>query len=278
MKFIIQKKTLSLLLFSLSFFLYSCVGLENLVSTLSRAANNSSLLDRNYEEFEPEPRYDDRYDEDYDEDPDYDEDKSEDKDYGRDKNRLIETGLLLSSGISSYQYGTHTLNQSISQSTTNTKRTNLTYALKSDTINLSRYNGKVVTIIGSKVKGYPIDGGPEFIHVDEIEIVRQEEDNQEESRDYGRGKNRLIETGLLLRSGITSYQYGTHTLNQRTINTKRINLTYALKSDRINLNRYSGKIVTIIGSKVRGYPVDFGPEFIHVDEIKLVGRSPLNSR
>ncbi|WP_157491651.1 hypothetical protein [Flammeovirga sp. SJP92] len=64
-------------------------------------------------------------------------------------------------------------------------------------------------------------------------------------------------TGVIEEQGITTYQYGTHTLSG-----------VALRSNTVNLDEYVDKKVTIIGHKVEGYPVDGGPDFIEVDEIK----------
>ncbi|WP_223033424.1 hypothetical protein [Hanstruepera marina] len=63
-------------------------------------------------------------------------------------------------------------------------------------------------------------------------------------------------SGVIQESGITSYQYGTHTLEGDTF--------YALKSDSINLNDYVGKSVTVEGQSISGYPVDGGPEYLLV--------------
>ncbi|MBZ9629541.1 hypothetical protein LB465_02025 [Salegentibacter sp. LM13S] len=68
-------------------------------------------------------------------------------------------------------------------------------------------------------------------------------------------------TGTIESQGITSYQYGTHTLNAE-------DEFYALKSEKISLDEYVGKEVTISGSKIEGYPVDGGPDYILVTEVK----------
>ena len=60
---------------------------------------------------------------------------------------------------------------------------------------------------------------------------------------------------------MTTYQYGTHTL--QTSDRK-----YALKSDRLDLNIFVGQKVTVKGSKVEGYPVENGPELISVTNVK----------
>lgn len=68
-------------------------------------------------------------------------------------------------------------------------------------------------------------------------------------------------TGTIESQGITSYQYGTHTLNTE-------DEFYALKSDKVSLDEYIGKEVTISGSKIEGYPVDGGPGYILVTQVK----------
>lgn len=64
-------------------------------------------------------------------------------------------GLLQKQGVTSYNYGTHTLGG---------------YALKSSTINLDNYLNKYVTIQGHKINGYPQNGGPDYIEVDQVSI------------------------------------------------------------------------------------------------------------
>ncbi len=64
------------------------------------------------------------------------------------------SGTIQKLGMSTFQYGTHLL-----------KADNKTYALKSGSINLDTYLDKKVTIKGRKVKGYPVDGGPELVDV-----------------------------------------------------------------------------------------------------------------
>lgn len=68
-------------------------------------------------------------------------------------------------------------------------------------------------------------------------------------------------TGTIEQQGMTSYQYGTHTLtNDETF--------YALKSEKVDLDEYVGKTVTVIADKISGYPLDGGPEYLMVLEIK----------
>lgn len=67
--------------------------------------------------------------------------------------------------------------------------------------------------------------------------------------------------GLLKKTGVTTYQYGTHTISNE-------GKTYALNSSVFNLDNYINKIVTVKGEKIKGYPVDGGPEFIDVKEVE----------
>lgn len=69
------------------------------------------------------------------------------------------TGQLKPLGMTAFQYGTHLLK-------TQTKL----YALKSSTLKLNDYIDKSVTIKGTKVPGYPLEGGPELIQVSEITV------------------------------------------------------------------------------------------------------------
>ncbi|APG60679.1 hypothetical protein [Christiangramia salexigens] len=64
------------------------------------------------------------------------------------------SGTIESVGMTSYQYGTHTLEVG-----------EAFYALKSDTVDLGNFVGKTVTIKATKVPGYPIDGGPIYLNV-----------------------------------------------------------------------------------------------------------------
>ncbi len=71
-----------------------------------------------------------------------------------------------------------------------------------------------------------------------------------------KGSDQLEITGTIQKQGITTYQYGTHTL-----------AGYALRSGTVPLDSYVGQVVTVIGHKIEGYPVDGGPEYIEVEEI-----------
>lgn len=72
------------------------------------------------------------------------------------------TGTLEKQGITSYQYGTHVLKDG--------KKT--IYALTSKSVKLGDYAGKKVTITGTLIDGYPLDGGPAFVEVTSIEVAK----------------------------------------------------------------------------------------------------------
>jgi hypothetical protein len=67
-------------------------------------------------------------------------------------------------------------------------------------------------------------------------------------------------SGKLEKLGMSTFQYGTHVL-------KSADKTYALKSDKLSLDGYVGKEVTLKGTKVDGYPIEAGPDLIEVQEI-----------
>lgn len=75
------------------------------------------------------------------------------------------------------------------------------------------------------------------------------------------GSSNVELTGTVQESGMTTYQYGTHTL--QTSDRK-----FALKSDSLDLNIFVGQKVTVKGTKVEGYPVENGPELINVINVK----------
>lgn len=67
------------------------------------------------------------------------------------------SGTIQPTGITSYQYGTHTLESG-----------DEFYALKSETIDLSQYEGQKVTVNATKIEGYPVDGGPVYLNVTKV--------------------------------------------------------------------------------------------------------------
>ncbi len=63
--------------------------------------------------------------------------------------------------------------------------------------------------------------------------------------------------GAILQQGMTTYQYGTHVI-----------AGYALRSSAIDLDKYIGQTLTVVGHLINGYPVDGGPDYLEVEEIK----------
>ena len=72
-------------------------------------------------------------------------------------NQIEVSGILQKQGMTTYQYGTHIIISNDKQ-----------YALKSSTLDLNKYQKQYVTIIGEKIAGYPIEGGPDYIEVTKI--------------------------------------------------------------------------------------------------------------
>lgn len=75
-------------------------------------------------------------------------------------------------------------------------------------------------------------------------------------------ENAMEITGTIEEQGITSYQYGTHTIT--TANDE----FYALKSNVVNLDEYLNQEVTIVAEKIDGYPLSGGPDYLLVLEVK----------
>jgi hypothetical protein len=68
--------------------------------------------------------------------------------------------------------------------------------------------------------------------------------------------------GVLKVQGITTYQYGTHTLtNESTV--------YALTSDTLILDDFDSEYVEITAKRVEGYPIDNGPVYLNVKTITI---------
>lgn len=74
-------------------------------------------------------------------------------------------------------------------------------------------------------------------------------------------------TGIIERIEISTWQYGTHTLNDE--NGK---ILFALRSSDIDLNKYQNKKVIIWGNKISGYPVDGGPIYIDVKKVEEISK------
>jgi hypothetical protein len=71
-------------------------------------------------------------------------------------------------------------------------------------------------------------------------------------------------TGTLIKPEATAYMYGTHALQ------KNNQIAAALQSKSINLDNFIGKKVRIRARKLEGYPLDGGPVFLEVIEIKII--------
>jgi len=75
-------------------------------------------------------------------------------------------------------------------------------------------------------------------------------------------KSEQIEaTGVIQKLGITTYQYGTHSITNNS-------MFYALKSDNYNLDNYVNQTVTVIGESITGYPQNGGPYYLNVTDVK----------
>lgn len=67
--------------------------------------------------------------------------------------------------------------------------------------------------------------------------------------------------GKLDVAGMSTYMYGTHKFYVK-------DTYYAVRSDKYDLNEYVEKVVTIVYTKVDGYPVEGGPEYLEIIEIR----------
>lgn len=70
--------------------------------------------------------------------------------------------------------------------------------------------------------------------------------------------NQMKITGVIQEQGITSYQYGTHTIVTEN------GEFYALTSEMVDLDDFIGKEVNLTAEKIEGYPVDGGPVYLKV--------------
>lgn len=71
------------------------------------------------------------------------------------------TGVIAQQGMTTYQYGTHVLENAENF-----------YALKSEVLDLDQYLGRKVKLKAERVEGYPVDTGPVFLNVVEVEEVK----------------------------------------------------------------------------------------------------------
>lgn len=75
------------------------------------------------------------------------------------------SGRLAEAGLTTWQYGTHTLTGVEFKDTIIRPVKSVLFAVKSSSIYLDSYNGKEVILTGYYVDGYPVDGGPPLIEV-----------------------------------------------------------------------------------------------------------------
>lgn len=71
----------------------------------------------------------------------------------------------------------------------------------------------------------------------------------------------IVIKGVIEKQGITTYQYGTHVIMSEES-------YYALRSSTMDLDAFVSKEVTLTGEIISGYPVDGGPEYIEVKDIR----------
>jgi hypothetical protein len=76
---------------------------------------------------------------------------------------LSSIGIVQKIEMSAWMYGTHTLNDSSGKPL---------YALKSTSFDLDIYENKKVEISGDLIDGYPVDGGPEYLNVTGITVIK----------------------------------------------------------------------------------------------------------
>ncbi|TRO67510.1 hypothetical protein [Christiangramia sabulilitoris] len=76
-------------------------------------------------------------------------------------NNIQYTGTIKAAGITSYQYGTHILESGDDF-----------YALRSAEADLTNFEDQEVKLWAEKIAGYPVDGGPEYLEVKKVELVK----------------------------------------------------------------------------------------------------------
>lgn len=83
-----------------------------------------------------------------------------------EKNKYISfEGVIQELEVTTWMYGTHIIYGTAANGTENVR-----YALRSDNFDLSEFMLEPVLVEGHLIKGYPVDGGPEYINVDAIAI------------------------------------------------------------------------------------------------------------
>jgi UDP-galactopyranose mutase len=77
------------------------------------------------------------------------------------KENLLIEGVIKKQGITTYQYGSHIL-----------KTEGKFYALRSKTVDLNNYIDQKVKLAAEKIEGYPVSGGPDFLLVKSVELIK----------------------------------------------------------------------------------------------------------
>jgi hypothetical protein len=79
---------------------------------------------------------------------------------GPDKIRA--QGTIEKTEMTYYQYGTHILVSEAGETL---------YALRSSTYELDEYQHQKIELTGTPVKGYPVEGGPDYLEVTGIKLL-----------------------------------------------------------------------------------------------------------
>jgi hypothetical protein len=72
-------------------------------------------------------------------------------------------GVIQKQGFTCYMYGTHKLCEDCGDTR---------FALKSSSIDLDIYIDRHVRIKGELIENYPVSGGPEYVNVTDVELVK----------------------------------------------------------------------------------------------------------
>jgi hypothetical protein len=79
-------------------------------------------------------------------------------------------GKVSKQEVTIYQYGTHSLIGNLLDGNPDNFHNITLFALKSDSINLDKWIGKHVIINGQEIEGYPVENGPKYINVLQVEL------------------------------------------------------------------------------------------------------------
>ena len=83
----------------------------------------------------------------------------------------------------------------------------------------------------------------------------------------------VVVRGIIERQGMTTYQYGTHVLIDPLVR----QVTHALRSDVVELDKYIHRFAEVTGYLVPGYPVEGGPPLLDVRKVETIW-SPYQDR